>query len=655
MSHYDAYVSHAEADREWVEEVLAPRLRSRGYRPFLEDDLPLGAIEIEARSQAVSDSRKVLLVLSRAYLESRWSLLEDAIAQSLDPAARKRKVIPILRDDCPSPLHVRPLVAVDLRKGDPRQWQRLVDALDPERETAPVNPVQRLSLQISAATSNLPYPSWNFTGLLWLLWLYLLALAAASLLHVVLWQTPTLRNTLTTILLMPTHGLAYLVWREDRDIFRRLSHILAKSRLGRGAVAGATAGLVWAWWIAGVPIVRDLVCGPFGCREAGTTYLTINSFEAKESVPDALDWAEDARLTLEQKLSSVGGLRVIGTEAKQLTEDLIRRLDVDYTLFGTIRGHDPLIASVSVTGRHHEVGQGVQVRSRGGRAGDVERLALHQRLAVALLDRMGVTPSDDDLARMAAVPTASPEAWGLAQSAWEAKQQGRFDEARASLGRAVEIDPCFAAAWSNLAEISWRQGRFNDALAERREAVTCLPEFAPFRYNLGHLLAYVGRDDEALVELRKAAELDPAHGPTYNELGNLWLRKKSPAKAAEALERGRLAEPRFAPLAKNLGRTRLALDQLDEAVHSLEDALRLYARRRLAGALGGPRLPLPGRGPPWRERRSLSSPRGAGRARSRRTHPVATNGCRRAGARLPTARSPFHCMRGALPCSPRRV
>lgn len=574
---YDAYVSHAEADREWVEEVLAPRLEARGYRPCLDDDLPLGAIEIEARSRAVNASRKVLLILSRAYLDSRWSLLEDAIAQSLDPAARKRKVIPIVREDCPSPLHVRPLVAVDLRRGEPRQWQRLLDALDPEHEEVPIGPVQRLSLQLAAATAALPYPSWNFAGLLWLAWLYLLGLAALSLLHVLLWQTPALRTTLTALFGVPSHALALLVWREDRDIFRRTSHLLAGSRLARGWVAAATLALASAWLVAGVPVVRALICGPFGCKEEGKTYLTIDSFDAVEDVPEAVDWANDARVTLEQKLSAVGGLKVIGTEAKQLTEDLIERLDVDFTLFGTIRGHDPMIAIVSVAGRRHEIGQGVQVRSRGGRAGDLERLELHQRLAVALLARMEIEPSAQDLDRMAAVPTASPEAWDLSRRAWELKETGRLDEAEAALGEALTLDPCFGAAWSNLAEISWRRGSYEEAIDQRREAVTCLPDFAPFRYNLGHLLAFVGRDEEALVELNRAASLDPAHGPTYNELGNLWLRLNSPARAAEVLETGRLVEPLFAPLAKNLGRARLERGETVPAAEALEDALRLYA------------------------------------------------------------------------------
>lgn len=576
---YDAYVSHAEGDRDWVDDVLAPRLEHAGHRPFLEHDLPPGAVEIEARGRAIAASRKVLVVLSHAFLDSRWSLLEEAMAQSLDPAARKRRIIPILRDDCPSPLHVRPLVAVDLRRGDPRQWQRLLDALDPQREELPPGPVQRLSLRVAEATSDLSYPGWNVAGLLWMGWLYLSALAALILLNVLLWEAPALRNSLTALLAAPLHGLAALAWREDRDIYRRLSHVLAGSRLGRGFAVLATACVVGAWLEAGVPELRRVLCGDFGCKEEGQTYLTIQSFEAVEALPGAIDWALDARHVLEQKLSTVSTVRVVGTEAKQLSRQAIERLRVDYTLFGTVRGRLPFTVDLAVHDGEHQVVGSVQVRSGGGnegQVGDLERLELHQRLAVAALRKMDIQASPAELDRMEAVPTASPEAWSRAREAWDLQKEGKLEAAQVLLREALAIDPCFAAAWSNSAELSWRLGHYEEALAQRREAVTCLPEFAPFRYNLGHLLAYVGRDEEALVELQAAAKLDPGHGPTYNELGNLWLRLDSPRRAIRALREGRRHEPRFAPLAKNLGRALLAGGDADAAANALEDALRLY-------------------------------------------------------------------------------
>ena len=113
---YDAYVSYAEADREWVEEHLAPRLEEAARRVCLEQDLPPGGIEIEERARAVAVSYKTLMVVSDAYLESRFGVLEEAVTAELDPAARKRRLIPVLYGDSELPLRVRPLVAVDLRE-----------------------------------------------------------------------------------------------------------------------------------------------------------------------------------------------------------------------------------------------------------------------------------------------------------------------------------------------------------------------------------------------------------------------------------------------------------------------------------------------------------------------------------------------------------
>ena len=63
-------------------------------------DFRAGALSIDEMEKAVIGSRHTLLVLTPNYLASVWSKFENVMAQSLDPAAITRKVIPVLREDC---------------------------------------------------------------------------------------------------------------------------------------------------------------------------------------------------------------------------------------------------------------------------------------------------------------------------------------------------------------------------------------------------------------------------------------------------------------------------------------------------------------------------------------------------------------------------
>jgi hypothetical protein len=84
--------------------------------------------------RAVLQSRKTILVITRAYLDGEWTEFESVLAQTLDPAARRRRVQPLLVEKTSLPLRIAALTYIDFTRPDriDRQLERLVSAISEE-------------------------------------------------------------------------------------------------------------------------------------------------------------------------------------------------------------------------------------------------------------------------------------------------------------------------------------------------------------------------------------------------------------------------------------------------------------------------------------------------------------------------------------------
>jgi hypothetical protein len=128
---YDVYISHAEADRPWVEQNLIPRLNAAklGYCVDFEHFEP-GAVTLDEAEKKIAASRKILLVVSSKYLKNTFSGFENRFARYLDPSARDRRSIPIIISPCKLPTSIEQLVKIDLRdlntNAREKIWQRLI-------------------------------------------------------------------------------------------------------------------------------------------------------------------------------------------------------------------------------------------------------------------------------------------------------------------------------------------------------------------------------------------------------------------------------------------------------------------------------------------------------------------------------------------------
>jgi hypothetical protein len=122
----DIFISYSHKDSIWVRTELLPKLESHNFTTLVDyRDFTTGSLGIDEMANAVELCKRTLLVLSPDYIASSWSSFENAMAQSLDPAARWRRVITVLLKDCTLPLRLSIIHYRDLRLGDADEWDRL--------------------------------------------------------------------------------------------------------------------------------------------------------------------------------------------------------------------------------------------------------------------------------------------------------------------------------------------------------------------------------------------------------------------------------------------------------------------------------------------------------------------------------------------------
>jgi hypothetical protein len=116
---YDVFISYSHADAAWVWDWLRPRLEEAGLRVCLDRrDFDVGAPSLENMERAVDHSRHTLLVLTPAWVDSEWTAFEELLTQTADPAARRRRLIPLLLQPCQPPRRIAMLTYADFARRD---------------------------------------------------------------------------------------------------------------------------------------------------------------------------------------------------------------------------------------------------------------------------------------------------------------------------------------------------------------------------------------------------------------------------------------------------------------------------------------------------------------------------------------------------------
>lgn len=129
---YDVFLSYSHHNAEWVQTWLFPRIEHAGLKVCIDiRDFEPGATSATEMERAVLTSRKTVLVLTPAYLASQWTEFENVMAQTLDPAARQRRMLPLMLEKCELPLRIGMLVYLDFTRAEQhaKQFARLIAAV----------------------------------------------------------------------------------------------------------------------------------------------------------------------------------------------------------------------------------------------------------------------------------------------------------------------------------------------------------------------------------------------------------------------------------------------------------------------------------------------------------------------------------------------
>src|SRR5689334_17893628 len=117
---YDVFISYSPTDRDWAEDWLRPRLENAGLQVCTDDDFEPGVPKLINIERATGNSRQALLVLSPAWVESEWSEFAALLSQTFDPAARQRRLVPLMLQPCQVPPRISMLTSIDFTRLDKR-------------------------------------------------------------------------------------------------------------------------------------------------------------------------------------------------------------------------------------------------------------------------------------------------------------------------------------------------------------------------------------------------------------------------------------------------------------------------------------------------------------------------------------------------------
>jgi eukaryotic-like serine/threonine-protein kinase len=372
--------------------------------------------------------------------------------------------------------------------------------------------------------------------------------------------------------------------------------------LGLGAVVGLLASLLAGslWWAGR------------GRRTSEIRAIAVLPLENLSGDPEREYFADGMTEALITELSQVRALRVISRTSamryrntdKSLSE-IAGELDVDAVVEGSVlRVGDRVRVAIQLTDPSTD--RNLWAESYDRELRDV--LALYSDVARAVTRQIEVALTPAEAARMSTAETVRPEAY-------EAYLRGRYhlnkyapgevEKAISYFGKAIEMEPRYAAAYAGLAEsYNWLGTAFlgeppaaarRKALAAANHALEIDPDLAEAHAALGWA-EFSGSDMGAAKRaFERALELNPSSSEAHRLYAYFVASQDEPEEAMRQARTAVELDPVSVFAQTAFGHMFLLAGRYDEALAELDKALELDPRFMFARQLRGVTLLHSGR------------------------------------------------------------
>jgi hypothetical protein len=118
---YDLFISYAQTDRGWIEGFLIDALEQAGVKYYSEDAFALGVPRLIEFERAIKQSKRTLLVLSKAYLVDTFGQFVDVLVNSYGMETATWPVIPLSLEPIELPARLSQLVRLDATTAEEEQ------------------------------------------------------------------------------------------------------------------------------------------------------------------------------------------------------------------------------------------------------------------------------------------------------------------------------------------------------------------------------------------------------------------------------------------------------------------------------------------------------------------------------------------------------
>ncbi len=150
---------------------------------------------------------------------------------------------------------------------------------------------------------------------------------------------------------------------------------------------------------------------------------------------------------------------------------------------------------------------------------------------------------------------------------------GRFEDAIASLRKAIEADPDYGKCYSRLGQIYYGMGQYENARLNYAKAIEIMPDYLPAIESLGHTYRKLGEIEEAARQYAHCLELNDFDPVATTALAEIEMERGDLESAVDRLETLLSWQPENITAQTNLGVCYARLGRHAEAMSQYEAVL----------------------------------------------------------------------------------